>query len=53
MSQVKIVDDAGQIVSRNTRGTMYVRGFSLFKFYWMDEAKTKEAKDENGWYCTG
>ena len=47
--QVKLVDDKGEIVPVNTRGRIMVRGYSLFKGYWQDEKKTKDAIDEIGW----
>ncbi len=51
--QVKVVDNDGQIVPLNTMGELHFRGYSVFMYYWGDEEKTKQAKDNNGWLHTG
>ena len=51
--QVKIVDNDGQIVPVHTMGELHFRGYSVFMYYWGDEEKTKQAKDNNGWLHTG
>lgn len=50
----KIVDpETGKIQPLNTEGELRVRGFHVFKGYWEDPEKTKEAVDSNGWFKTG
>ncbi|CAG9864215.1 unnamed protein product [Phyllotreta striolata] len=51
--EAKIVDGANRIVPRGTVGELCVRGYSLFLSYYGDEAKTKEVKEDNGWFHTG
>ena len=34
-------------------GEIQARGPNIFKGYWKDEARTKEAFTEDGWFCTG
>lgn len=34
-------------------GVLWVRGDFVFKGYWNNEQKTREAFDKDGWYCTG
>ncbi len=49
-TELKIVDpDTGRIVPLNAEGELHFRSYSQAKGYWKDEAKTKEAFDENGW----
>ncbi len=50
--KVKIIDDKGTTVPINTRGQICVRGYAVFKYYWMGDALTEEAKDTNGWWHT-
>ncbi|XP_072027106.1 3-[(3aS,4S,7aS)-7a-methyl-1,5-dioxo-octahydro-1H-inden-4-yl]propanoyl:CoA ligase-like [Amphiura filiformis] len=50
--EVKIVDQKGETVPIDTRGEICIRGYAVFKYYWMDEKLTKDAKDENGWWHT-
>ena len=51
--EVKLVDDAGCIVPRGTRGELCTRGYSVMLGYWGDPAKTAEAIDAAGWMHTG
>ncbi|KAL9931287.1 hypothetical protein V8E36_009797 [Tilletia maclaganii] len=37
----------------NPRGELQLKGASVFPGYYKDEAKTREAIDENGWFSTG
>ncbi|XP_072046230.1 medium-chain acyl-CoA ligase ACSF2, mitochondrial-like [Amphiura filiformis] len=41
------------MVAVDTMGELHFRGFSVLMYYWGDEEKTKEAKDDNGWLHTG
>lgn len=51
--EVKVVDEAGQIVPVNTPGELCFRGHCIFQGYWDDEEKTNEALDQNGWFHSG
>jgi fatty-acyl-CoA synthase len=51
--QVKIVDAEGRTVTRNTRGELCTRGYSVMRGYWADEEKTSDAIDGAGWMHTG
>ena len=52
--EIKIVDPAtGEIVERGVSGEYCTRGYSVMLGYWQDEAKTREAIDEDGWMHTG
>jgi fatty-acyl-CoA synthase len=51
--EIKIVDGAGRIVPRGTRGEFCTRGYSVMLGYWDDPERTAEAVDENRWMHTG
>ncbi|XP_078699032.1 putative acyl-CoA synthetase YngI [Branchiostoma floridae x Branchiostoma belcheri] len=51
--QLKITDDDGNSVPRNTIGEVTVRGYSVFQQYYGDPAKTEAAKTKDGWYGMG
>jgi len=51
--EVKIVDDAGRIVPRGTKGELLTRGYSVMRGYWGDAQKTREAIDIGGWMHSG
>ena len=51
--EVKIVDDAGNIVPRGTAGELLTRGYSVMLGYWNDPERTREAIDAEGWMRTG
>jgi fatty-acyl-CoA synthase len=51
--EVKIVDEAGDVVPRGTPGEVCTRGYSVMLGYWDDTAKTAEAIDADGWMHTG
>ena len=50
--EVRIVDDDGQPVPVGATGEIVVRGYSVMKGYWADEARTQEAIVD-GWMHTG
>lgn len=50
--ELKVVDENGEIVPINTRGTILLRSGSMFKQYWNDPGKTKAVKTADGWYNT-
>jgi fatty-acyl-CoA synthase len=51
--QIQIIGVDGQPVPRGTPGEFCTRGYSVMSGYWNDEAKTREAIDEQGWMHTG
>ncbi|CAF1605805.1 unnamed protein product [Rotaria magnacalcarata] len=52
--EVKLVDVPGtNYRSDNGQGEICIRGPSIFKGYYADEAKTREIIDEGGWLHTG
>lgn len=51
--EVKIVDENGEIVSRNQPGELCTRGYSLMLGYWNDSETTAEAIDKARWMHTG
>ena len=53
VSEVKIIDDEGKIVPRNTEGEIAYRGLQLAKEYLNKEEQTKEAFLADGWFRTG
>ncbi|MAA74273.1 MAG: AMP-binding protein [Salinisphaeraceae bacterium] len=51
--EIKIVDEAGRVVPRNTPGEYCTRGYSVMLGYWDDTEKTDEAIDAARWMHTG
>jgi fatty-acyl-CoA synthase len=51
--EVKIVDLEGRIVPPGTPGELLVRGYSVMRGYWGDEARSREAIDPARWMHTG
>ena len=51
--EVKIVGTAGETVARGVPGELCVRGYSVMRGYWDDEARTAEAIDADGWMHSG
>ncbi|XP_066266084.1 medium-chain acyl-CoA ligase ACSF2, mitochondrial-like isoform X3 [Branchiostoma lanceolatum] len=51
--QLKIADDDGNSVPRNTVGEVVIRGYSVFQQYYADTAKTAAAKKHDGWFSMG
>ncbi|MCR9137466.1 MAG: AMP-binding protein [Alphaproteobacteria bacterium] len=50
---VKIVDEAGDIVVVGQQGELLTRGYSVMLCYWDDEEQTANAVDSDGWMHTG
>ena len=50
--EVKIVDDAGNIVPVGEQGELCTRGYSVMKGYWDDDQRTRESIVD-GWMHTG
>jgi len=51
--EVKLVDEAGQVVPRGVTGELCTRGYSVMLGYWDDPARTAEVVDEARWMHTG
>jgi fatty-acyl-CoA synthase len=51
--EVKIVDDAGNVVPRGTAGELCTRGYNVMLGYWEEPERTAEVKDRNGWMHSG
>jgi fatty-acyl-CoA synthase len=52
--EVKVVDPGtGATVPRGAPGELCTRGYSVMHGYWEDEAKTREAIDDEHWMHTG
>ncbi|MDH6243040.1 AMP-binding protein [Mycobacterium sp. OTB74] len=52
--EVKIVDPVtGETVPRGQTGEFCTRGYSVMLGYWVDDEKTAEAIDSDGWMHTG
>jgi fatty-acyl-CoA synthase len=51
--EIKIVDESGHTVERNTPGELCTRGYSVMLGYWDDEERTAEVIDAARWMHTG
>jgi len=51
--EVKIVDEAGQVVPVGQRGELCTRGYSVLQGYWGEPERTRDAVDPGGWMHTG
>ncbi|KAJ5752848.1 hypothetical protein N7520_009765 [Penicillium odoratum] len=48
-----MADDGTEIMARNQRGELWVRGQNVMKGYWQNPTATKETKTADGWLRTG
>ena len=51
--EIKLVDESGNIVPRNSKGEICCRGYSVMQGYWGDAEKTAETIDSEGWLHSG
>jgi len=52
-TEIKIVDDDGQILAPGEPGELCTRGYCVMRGYWGDAERTAEAIDPGGWIRTG
>ncbi len=53
VTEVRIVSPSGEELPDGETGELWLRGQSLFRGYWRDEAATEEAFGAGGWFRTG
>jgi len=51
--EIKIVDEAGNVVPRGTPGELKTRGYCVMPGYWGDPHRTREAIDDARWIASG
>jgi long-subunit acyl-CoA synthetase (AMP-forming) len=53
--EVKIMAEDGvtEVLERNKRGELWVRGQNIMKGYWRNPEATRSTKTEDGWLKTG
>jgi len=52
-TEIKITDEAGRVVPRNTPGELKTRGYCVMPGYWNDAQRTAQAIDAAGWIASG
>ncbi|CAL5871709.1 uncharacterized protein PFLUO_LOCUS5962 [Penicillium psychrofluorescens] len=52
-AKIMAEDGVTEIVDRNKRGELWVRGQNIMKGYWRNPEATKSTKTEDGWLKTG
>ncbi|MFE4373364.1 class I adenylate-forming enzyme family protein [Streptomyces sp. NPDC056835] len=53
VTEVRIADPAGRILPEGEVGELWLRGQSLVRGYWRDEAASARAFSRDGWFRTG
>lgn len=51
--EVRVVDEAGQVVPRGTVGEFQLRGEGIVRGYWKKPEETKQCFLKDGWWATG
>jgi fatty-acyl-CoA synthase len=51
--EIKIIDELGHVVPLGEKGELCVRGYSVMRGYWDDDARTSETIDAGGWLHSG
>ncbi|MFN3237528.1 MAG: AMP-binding protein [Pseudomonadales bacterium] len=51
--EIKIINEAGQVVPLGEKGELCCRGYSVMRGYWADEERTVETIDQAGWLHSG
>ena len=52
-TEVKVVDEEGQVVPTGVPGELCTRGYSTMLGYWGDKEKTDQVYKEDRWFHTG
>lgn len=52
-TEVKIIDESGELTPRGVPGEVCARGYSVMQGYWQDGAKTQATIDAQGWLHSG
>lgn len=52
-TEIMAVDEEGNDLGLNEKGELWVRGPQVMKGYWRNEAATREAITDEGWFKTG
>lgn len=52
-TEVRIVDDEGNVLNYDQTGELQVRGPQVMQGYWQRPEATKEVINEEGWLSTG
>jgi fatty-acyl-CoA synthase len=51
--EIKIINEAGQVVPLGEKGELCCRGYSVMRGYWADPERTAETIDSAGWLHSG
>lgn len=52
-TEIKLLNEEGDVVGVNTTGEMWVRGPQVMQGYWHQPEENKTSFDEEGWFRTG